>query len=1157
MCSSFGRRCVLCCMGPYVSSSTMRLSMIRVRRSRSLYIIYSTAKLLPLLNHYKVTNMLFTPSLLELMASQGGFTEAMQTMRFLVLCGEVVSAATYRAFDKHLLPLCKVYNSYSISETFDVAGCCIPRHMDSVTDTLSVGPSLPHAKVFILDDMQQLCPKGVDGNVFVAAHSLARGYVDLDDLTKAKFVDVPSHLKDLLPKGFPDRMYNCGDTGFWEGDHLRVGGRSDSMIKIRGYSVELGAITSAIDDVSIIKECVVIADGDKAATNKILVAYIVLDPNQESEHPGLQKDFSSLRRYLIEECRRVIPAYSIPSVFVKLDALPISETSGKLDRKLLPCWKAKMAEQMAMVRERQSMTATSMEKKVLDVVRNVLNVDLDIIVEPRDSFFEVGGHSLSATLYLDKLRQDVLPRDVQSKLTLDDVFKYPMVANMAKYLLRITGEEEVEIEDECPNLKQIVDVLVRDLKPLDQVRGFWRALENEQKWGNTRVLLTGATGWLGSHILAYMLEETDYLVTVIVRDHGSTGEELLREVLQNYKLTSVEGALSRRVRVLVGDLSRFDLGLGHEMYRELTTRIDCVVHAAANVNLMLPYSSLRSANVDGTRNILEFCTTGHIKQLHYVSTNGVIPAEFSQRVGSVIPELDELLLDSSSACADLLPCGYYQTKWIAEQVVRCYQRNGLPCTIYRVGNIGGNNATGMWNPKDSNLAFFRICYEIGAIPTEVDRCPTNLPQDPAERYLRMDNDSAPTSRRPSQSFPEGIESTLTMEMTPVNFIAKCICEAIPNIRAISGRTVHLIQSKRTRLDHILTAFEHLNLLLKRVTPARWNTLLKEANITDPTLLRQFNLYLNNEEALLEMFGRHVPCEAQNFKLILGEDVVYPSYSTPELTRAFRGITLHKLVPVLVGRPRHLPLLNRLIVVTGASSGIGRAVCQDLVEKGANLIMVARRKGHLEELKKFLLDQVPEGIPEIPKLFVCCADVTNTDQLTSGVERCELEANDKVWGLVHCAGVMHYMKISNFEVDVWHKEIDVNCKGTVNAIRAVLPSMKLCDRGHIVCISSDAGKKAFDGLAVYSGTKAFVEFFCEALRREVCPDIKVTTIAPGDVKTELLWHNKDPEALSAYGAGPGAEMLEPSDIAEAIGFAMTRKDHSSVNSIIIEPREAPI
>merc|ERR1739838_25550 len=114
----------------------------------------------------------------------------------------------------------------------------------------------------------------------------------------------------------------------------------------------------------------------------------------------------------------------------------------------------------------------------------------------------------------------------------------------------------------------------------------------------------------------------------------------------------------------------------------------------------------------------------------------------------------------------------------------------------------------------------------------------------------------------------------------------------------------------------------------------------------------------------------------------------------------------------------------------------------------------------------------------------------------------------------------------------------------------------CNRGHIVCISSDAGKKAFDGLAVYSGTKAFVEFFVESLRREVSPTIKVATVAPGDVSTELTFQQKDADAMETFGSGPQAEVLEPTDIAEAISFILTRSDRAAVNSIIVEPREAP-
>jgi len=1134
--------------------------------------IYDADKLLPYLKTHNVTNILFTPSLLEMMSNQPNFKESVTSLRFVSLCGEVVSAQTYRSADGNLHPDCKIFNSYSISETFDVAGMIIGRGNKSPPPAILVGRPLKHCHLFVLDEQLNPCPAGVDGDIYVAGDSLARSYLAMDELTKAKFVPIPSSLKSLVPSRFADRMYNCGDVGSWEGELLRVGGRSDTMIKIRGYSVELGAITTAIENIRVIQECCVIADGDRAATNKTLVAYVVLKNVLLSQDLEMCNDFATLRRFLVQECRRVIPSYSIPSVFIVIDRLPVNQTSGKTDTKSLPNWRQCLAEQIGESKRLREATISPTERIIVDAVNEVLDIDENHTIDPVDSFFEVGGHSLTATAYLKKLKC-ALTDDVANQLSLEDIFRYPTFAMLAKYIERLSGKSDVKIDSEEPDLNNILEVLVRDVKPIEGARSFWRNLEVEQMWSHQRVLITGCTGFLGSHLLATILKTTNYMCYVLVRDHGLDEWELLGKVMKNYHLlTDVElSSYRQRIKILVGDLSRFDLGLGHDHYIELTTRIDCVIHTAAQVNLMMPYSTMRVTNVTGTQNILNFCTTGHIKQLHYISTNGVIPLEYSKRLATDLPEADPLeMLDTSEKLCSLLPTGYSQTKWLAEQVCRKYQSQGLPCVIYRIGNIGGNPETGVWNEKDTNLAFLRICTEIKAIPTERDHesSATNIMNLDGSMIgmhmndLRVVDDKKPLRNSRKQSIDGdtstvGLDNsmTLSMEVTNVKFICDGIIGGTTNIRKVAGKTIHLIQPNRINMDHVYAAYENVNIPLQRVTPAVWYELLLKTEFNDD-IARRFSLFLNSPDTLEDIFGRHVPCQTKNYKLLFDdENYKYPEYTTSELTKALKGLVKMELLPMNTERPKDLPLLNRLIVVTGASSGIGAAVCEELVSKGANLIILARREQRLEDLRKKLLSGAPTRADT--KVINATVDVTNSDAMIANVERAEMLLSDKVWGLVHCAGIMNYMRITNAEIDLWHKEIDINCKGTVNAVRAVLPSMTQCNRGHVICISSDAGKKPFDGLAVYSGTKAFVEFFCEALRREVAPTIKVSTVAPGDVKTELTFQQRDAEAMETFGSGPQAEVLEPSDVAESISFILTRSDRAAVNSIIVEPREAPI
>ena len=160
-------------------------------------------------------------------------------------------------------------------------------------------------------------------------------------------------------------------------------------------------------------------------------------------------------------------------------------------------------------------------------------------------------------------------------------------------------------------------------------------------------------------------------------------------------------------------------------------------------------------------------------------------------------------------------------------------------------------------------------------------------------------------------------------------------------------------------------------------------------------------------------------------------------------------------------------------------------------------------------------------------------------------------------LVNVAGVMYFTLMQNVNMDQWERTVDVNCKGTMYSIGAVLPKMLSRGKGHIVNITSDAGRKSFPGLGIYSGSKFFVEAVSQALRSETYSSgLRVTCIQPGHVETPLLATSTDKAALKAYGEPTGAKVLEPADIGRAVVYAVTQPEWCAVNEILVEPREEP-
>jgi len=240
------------------------------------------------------------------------------------------------------------------------------------------------------------------------------------------------------------------------------------------------------------------------------------------------------------------------------------------------------------------------------------------------------------------------------------------------------------------------------------------------------------------------------------------------------------------------------------------------------------------------------------------------------------------------------------------------------------------------------------------------------------------------------------------------------------------------------------------------------------------------------------------------------------------------------------------------VVTGASSGIGAAVARALTHEGADVALAARRRDALLELQAGL-ERQGGGV----RTLIVPTDVTDRRQVKSLVARTEEELGP-VDILVNCAGVMYYTLMSNLFEDDWERTVDVLCKGMLNCVGAVLTGMLERGQGHIVTISSDAGRKVFPGLAVYSASKFFVEALSQGLRLETAgTGLKVTTVQPGNVATDLASLSADDEALKLYGKPTGARVLDPEDVAASIIHALAQPEHVAVNEILVEPRDEPV
>ena len=233
--------------------------------------------------------------------------------------------------------------------------------------------------------------------------------------------------------------------------------------------------------------------------------------------------------------------------------------------------------------------------------------------------------------------------------------------------------------------------------------------------------------------------------------------------------------------------------------------------------------------------------------------------------------------------------------------------------------------------------------------------------------------------------------------------------------------------------------------------------------------------------------------------------------------------------------------NKVVVITGASSGLGEATARLLAQGGAKLMLGARRVDRLAALARDI------GQPEA----FLATDVTDALQVKALVDRA-VEQYGRIDVIINNAGLMPHSPLERFKIDDWDRMIDVNIKGVLYGIAAALPHMTAQKSGHIINVSSVAGHKVGPGGAVYSATKHAVRVISEGLRQEVKPhNIRTTIISPGAVETELPNSITEPDVAERI--RKVYENAIPADsFARTVVFAMSQPQDVDINEILFRP-----
>jgi len=546
-------------------------------------------------------------------------------------------------------------------------------------NSVPYGMPLANQEFYVLNFQKQLCPLGVQGELYIGGKGVALGYYNDRENTGNSFIHHPG-------LGY---IYRTGDYGVLHREgYIEFLGRRDQQVKIGGYRIELDEIRNRLSAHPNIKNAVVTGLNDKNG-KKMMCSYIVSD---------IKINVDELRSYLLEE----LPAYMVPTYFIQVDDIPLT-SNGKIDKKILPAPQPGLNGQAEIIAPRNQV-----EQLIAGEWKKVLELDQ---VSIRDSFFTLGGDSLKAIQLVSRL-------STYFDIGVNQVFEYPTIEEIALNVSYKVNNLEAKID----NLKARMADYTRAAESGDNRHKYrlycqqdeqyrWVDLDSKKPYKN--ILVTGSTGYLGSYIARDILERTGYNLYLTVR--GSTLEDAARRVeesLTGYFGKNFYAKHRERIFIVLADLSKDYLDIPGDRYHTLADQIDGVINAAANVKHFGLYNDFYQVNVKSVERLIEFCLEGKIKDLHHISTTGLSLFNAKNRESTLYTEND---IDDGQEYGNF----YLATKFAAEKLAVEARKRGINTNIYRVGSLVFDSQSGVFQRNIEENAFYnnlKSYIKLGAVP---------------------------------------------------------------------------------------------------------------------------------------------------------------------------------------------------------------------------------------------------------------------------------------------------------------------------------------------------------------------------------------------------------------------------------------------------------
>lgn len=649
---------------------------------------------------------------------------------------------------------------------------------------ITIGKPIANTQIYIVDKYMNCLPIGVTGEICVAGDGVGAGYLNRPELTAEKFIDNP------FGEG---KLYKTGDLAYWREDgNLVYVGRNDFQVKIRGLRIELGEIENAISSVDGIAQSVVVVRKDKEGRQLICAFYT----GQEIE-----------AKVIRAEIGKRLPKYMLPHIFTHLDEMPLTP-SGKRNRKALP------EVDLENIQSDMEYVApqTDTEKLLCAIMAEILNAGQ---VGLTDDFFDLGGDSLKAIELISACESEGLHIDLQS------VFEHPtpkeMIENISANSAHITLYDKSDFAE--------LHKLIENNKPA------YTPEAKEVAVGN--ILLAGATGYLGAHILDEYLKNDSGTAYCIVRGESvDDSKQRLIELLRFY-FGDVYSAEDRIV-VLCGDVTEKQLGLSENDYRLLLSHVNTVINSVASVKHYGSYGFFHKANVQSVEHLIAFCKEAAAKLIH-ISTTSVAGNDFDTEMSFVDMPEEIKFTEHDLYIGQPLDNVYVRSKFEAECTVLTAMQNGLQANIMRMGNLTNRRRDGVFQRNYESNAFLK---HIKAI-TDLGLIPSDL-------------------------------LNLKTEFTPIDEAAKAVMAITRHFRN-DCNVFHIENTNPISFDSLFSYMHMLGLNLQSVSKEQFNRALRKSE-NDPKTKHILETFINE----------------------IGEDGNLHYESSIEIDTSFTKQYLHKL-----------------------------------------------------------------------------------------------------------------------------------------------------------------------------------------------------------------------------------------------------------------------